>query len=201
MAIFRVPFNITFPGAGSPGANIFHIRTAISTAPEELLEANALVSYIRTLYTNAANYMPTGTTITLGTVSEEGTQREIVPTFSAVTGSGTGSSMQALALVITWRTTVAARRGRGRTFIGPLATATVQADGTPADTFRATMATAAAGLVSSSMAYGNGAIGVWGYAGAKGSGTPRDPNDPRVFRDFTGSNVRDLFGVLRSRRD
>jgi len=201
MAIFRVPFNITFPGAGSPGANIFHIRTAISTAPEELLEATALIGYIRTLYTNMANYMPTGTTVTLGTVSEEGTQREIVPTFAAVTGSGTGSMMQALALVVTWRASIAARRGRGRTFLGPLATSTVQSDGTPVDSFRTAMTTAASGLVTSSMAYGNGAIGVWGYSTAKAPGAPRDPNDARVFRDFTGSTVRDLFGILRSRRD
>jgi hypothetical protein len=62
---------------------------------------------------------------------------------------------------------------------------------------------AATALVTSSTAYANGAVGVWGYQGAKtpGKENPRDPNDPRVFRDYVGSSVRDLFGSLRSRRD
>lgn len=201
MAIFRVPFNIAFLGAGSPGANIWHIRTATLTQSGELNEANALIGYIRSFYTTAATYLPTTCTVSLGTVTEEETQREISPTFANVAGLGSGAMMQALAIVVTWKTTIAARRGRGRTFVGPLATVVVQSDGTIVDSVRTSILGAANALVTSSLAYGNGAVGVYGYASAKSQGVPRDPNDPRVFRDFTGATVRDLFGVLRSRRD
>jgi hypothetical protein len=132
---------------------------------------------------------------------EEETSTEYVLTFAPVSGSGTGSAPQALALVVTWRTEVAARRGRGRTFVGPLAPAVVATDGTPADTARSTLATAAAALVSSSQGFANGAIGVWGYQSAYTGEGDRPPGQPRVLRDFTGSTIRDLFGILRSRRD
>lgn len=201
MAIFRVPFNIVFVGAGSPGANIWHIRTIDPSPTTELNQANTLIGYIHTFYVALLAYFPNGTTISLGTVTEEGTQREIVPTFAPVLGTGTGNSPQALCAVVTWRTSIAARRGRGRTFVGPLNTGTVQSDGTLNDTFRANVIAAASALVSSSTAYGNGAVGVYGYSSAKLKGSPRDPNDPRVLRDYVGSTVRDLFGILRSRRD
>jgi hypothetical protein len=203
MAIFRVPFLITFPGAGSPGANIWHIRTADPGFTTELMQANQLIGYLRTFYNSLSAYYPTTTVITVGTVTEEGTAREIIPTMTPVSGGGTGSMMQALALVATWKTTIAARRGRGRTFIGPLSTGAVQNDGTPDNTFLNTARTAAAALVVASAGYGNGAVGVYGYNSAKtpGKNNPRDPSDAKVFRDITGYNIRDLFGVLRSRRD
>jgi hypothetical protein len=203
MAIFRVPINLVFPGAGSPGVNVWHIRTTDAGFATELSQANSLIGYIRSFYDAGKTYLPTATSCTLGTVTEEGTAREIVPTMAAVNGLGTSSAPQALALVVTWRTALAARRGRGRTFFGPLTPAACQTDGTPDNTFRNTMVTAAAALVTSSIAFGNGAVGVYGYQNAKLSGKEnlRDPNDPKIFRDFTGSGIRDLFGILRSRRD
>ena len=203
MTIFRCPVNITFPGAGSPGANIWHFRTTGSIGSVENSQANALVGYLRTFYQSLNTLMPATTSITLGTVTEVTTAREITPTFAAVTGSGTGSAMQALSVVVTWKTSIAARRGRGRTFLGPWATAIVQSDGTINDTSLTTIRASAAALVSSSLADGNGAIGVWGYDAAKlpGKANVRNPADARIFRDFTSYQVRDLFGVLRSRRD
>jgi len=173
---------------------VWHIRTSGATLGTELSEASALIGYIRT-------YFPSTTTLTLGTVVEEGTSREIIPTMASLSGSGTGSAPQALALVVTWRTTIAARRGRGRTFVGPLPTNAIQSDGTPSVSLLSTVGTAAAALSASSTALGAGAIGVWGYSAAKAPGTVRDPADAKVFRDFTGYGIRDLFGVLRSRRD
>jgi hypothetical protein len=203
MAIFRVPINITFPGAGSPGANIWHIRTATPALSTELTEANTLIGYIRTFYNYNVAHFPATTVISLGTVTEEETSREITPTMATVTGVGTGSAPQLLAVVVTWRTTVASRRGRGRTFLGPLATADMQNDGTPSSTLMTDVNSSAASLVTSSLAMGSGAIGVYGYRDAKlpGKANLRNPSDPRIFRDVTGKQVRDLFGSLRSRRD
>jgi hypothetical protein len=203
MTILRVPINIAFPGAGSPGANIWHIRTADNVPATELSQANTLIGYIRQFYFSNVTEFPATTVFSIGTVTEEETSREISPTFATVTGTGVGSAPQALAMVVTWRTEIAARRGRGRTFVGPLSTATIQSDGTPSTSSRNAIVAAAAALVTSSMGFANGAIGVYGYQNAKtgGPGEPRDPEDPKLFRDFTGSAVRDLFGVLRSRRD
>lgn len=201
MAIFRVPINISFPGAGSPGANIWHIRTPGPLVGDELTQANALIAIIHTFYTDLLAYFPNTTAITLGTVVEEETQREISPTFAQVTGTGTGSSPQALALVVTWKTSIAARRGRGRTFVGPLNTGAVESNGTPNETFRANALLAAQNLVNSSVAYLNGAIGVYGYQDAWTEPGPRPAGQPRILRDFTGRSIRDLFGILRSRRD
>lgn len=201
MAIFRVPIVLTFPGAGSPGANIWHIRTVDPSFATELTQANTLIGYIRTLYAATAAYFPNGWTAQLGTVVEEGSQREIVPTMASVAGSGSGSSPQMLAIVCTWKTTIAARRGRGRTFLGPLATAATQTDGTITDSVRTSFNTYTQGLVDSSVAFGNGAVGVWGYENPWTGTGPRPAGQPRVFRDFTGRNIRDVFGILRSRRD
>jgi hypothetical protein len=203
MAIFRVPVNIVFPGAGSPGANIWHIRTSSLVPATELSQANSLIGYIRTFYNSLTALQPTGVVYTLGTVTDVTSSREIVPTMTAVSAIGTGSIAQALAVVVTWRTSIAARRGRGRTFVGPLATAVQQSDGTITNANLTTIQNSAAALVSSSLLDGNGAIGVYGYDAAKpaGKANPRNPADAKIFRDFTGSQVRDLFGVLRSRRD
>lgn len=203
MGIFRVPFPIVFPGAGSPGVNVWHIQTNTASGGSELAEANVLVGYLHTFYDSIKSYYPTGTTITLGTVTEETTEREIVPSFAPVAGIGTSSAPQMLALVITWKSAIAARRGRGRTFVGPLSTASVQTDGTPVDAVRSAIAAAANALVASSILRTSGAIGVWGYQNAKtpGKANPRNPADAKIFRDYTGYATRDLFGVLRSRRD
>jgi len=203
MAIFRVPILLTFPGAGSPGVNVWHIRTVDPVLVTELSQANTLIGYIRTFYNYNIAHYPSTTTITLGTVTEEISSREIVPTMATVTGVGTGSAPQALSVVVTWRTTLASRRGRGRTFLGPHVTADIQSDGTPSTTLITDVNTSAAALVTSSLAYGNGAIGVYGYKDAKPAGkeNPRNPADEKIFRDVVGKNVRDLFGVLRSRRD
>lgn len=204
MPIFRVPINITFPGAGSPGVNVWHIRTvADPLAAGELSQANAIIAFIRTFYNTILAHYPATTNLSLGTVTEEGTSREIVPTMASLTGTGVGSAPQALALVVTWRTSIAARRGRGRTFLGPHVTADIQSDGTPSSSLVSDVNSASATLISSSMGFGNGAVGVWGYSAAKtpGKQNPRNPADAREFRDYTGRAVRDLFGVLRSRRD
>jgi hypothetical protein len=203
MAIFRVPINFTHLGAGSPSANIWHIRTSTVNTATELSEANTLVGYIRTFYNSCLGLLPPTWVATLGTVVSETDQREIIPTMASLTGLGTGSAPQALAIVVGWRTTIAARRGRGRTFLGPVASGVMQTDGTVTDANLTTVRTAAAALISSSTAFGNGAVGVWGYENAKlpGKENLRNPADGKIFRDFVGVQVRDLFGVLRSRRD
>lgn len=204
MTIWRVPINIAYPGTGGPGVNVWHIRTvADPLATGELTQVNGLLGFIRTFYNTIGSWYPATTVISLGTVTTVDTSREVAGTFAGVTGTGTGSAPQLLAQVVTWKTTIAARRGRGRTFLGPLATSAMQNDGTPAAALLSDVGAAATALISSSTGFGNGAVGVWGYDTAKlpGKENVRPTNDARVFRDFTGYKLRDLFGSLRSRRD
>jgi hypothetical protein len=204
MTVWRVPINIAYPGTGGPGVNVWHIRTIeLGPGTTETGQVNALLGYIRTFYNTIGSWYPATTVLSLGTVTAVDSSREIAGTFAGVTGTGTGSAPQLLALVNTWKTTIAARRGRGRTFLGPLCTAAMQNDGTPAAALLSDVAAASSALLTSSLGYGNGAIGVYGYDQPKlaGKANLRDPTDAKVFRDITGYKARDLFASLRSRRD
>lgn len=204
MAIFRVPINIAYPGTGGPGVNVWHCRTA-GTAIDATTtgQLNALLGFLRTFYNTIGSWYPATTTITLGTCTTVDTQAEAAGTFATVTGTGTGSAPQLLANVVTWKTSVAARRGRGRTFLGPLCTSAMQADGTPAAALQSDVSAAATALVSASVSFGNGAWGIYGYDVAKlaGKANLRNPADGKVLRDIVGFKQRDLFASLRSRRD
>lgn len=201
MTIYRVPVNITYTGAGSPGVNVWHIRSTdpwLSTPAQ--LQAN--VTVIRTFYDALKALFPSTVVFTLGTVTDVETQEEAVPTFASVTGTGAvGYAPQALAIVVTWKTVIAARRGRGRTFLGPMSSGTMQTDGSVTDANLTTIRTAATALVTSSLGYANGAIGVWGVTAPRTDPAIKYKDLPHTFRDVTSATVRDIFGVLRSRRD
>lgn len=202
MAIYRVPVNIAYTGAGSPGVNVWHVRStgSFATNPSDL---QGMVTAIRTFYNSLVAYFPTTQSFTLGTVTDVETDEEAVPTWATVTGTTAGGYLpQANCIVVTWKTTVAARRGRGRTFVGPLISTIAQTDGTIVDASRTAFLGAANTLVSTSTAYANGAVGVWGLQNSRAAGdtTPYDQL-PHVLRDVTGASIRDLFGIMRSRRD
>jgi hypothetical protein len=77
----------------------------------------------------------------------------------------------------------------------------MQTDGSITDSYRTIVLNASNTLVSSSAAFGNGAIGVYGLSQPTAvSGIP-PASAPHQLRDVTGSAVRDVFGFLRSRRD
>jgi hypothetical protein len=93
-----------------------------------------------------------------------------------------------------WRTTLAARRGRGRTFLGPLNVDAGSTDGTPSPGALSTINSAAAALIATSSETNDWAFAVYGQQSSGISGV-------KVARDITAQNVRDVFAVLRSRRD
>jgi hypothetical protein len=115
------------------------------------------------------------------------------PTFEAVDGftlgpvAGTSTLAPVLQAVVGWRTTSATRSGRGRTFVGPLAVAASDADGTPAAGFLTALQNGAQAIVAHNDGVDTGAVGVW------------SPTQ-NLFRDITGFRIRDVFAVLRSRR-
>lgn len=201
MAIYRVPINIAFTGPGSPGVNVWHVRTdgGFDAGSAQL---QGCIDLIREFYDDVNFLMAQGNVFTLGTVTEEGTGNEASPTWTSLSGGGTaGSAPQMLCVVVTWKTSIAARRGRGRTFLGPLASHVVQSDGSITDAQATTVRTAAGALVTASEGFANGAVAIWGLENAATGENPDYPNLPHVARDITGHKVGDQFGVLRSRRD
>jgi len=110
--------NNSFTG---PGYNI--LAAGFSSSPTEIT-LNALVDAIRDFYTSIAGIYTNGTTITAGErviVDPDTTKFLSSATPLLVLGTSTNDPLPAqVACVVSWRTTVAARWGRGRTYIGPL---------------------------------------------------------------------------------
>ena len=101
---------------------------------------------------------------------------------------GTSFAPAPTAMVVTWRTQSATRSGRGRTFLGPLASSALQTDGTLSGSLVATVQDACDDLVAWNSVGTNGSFAV--YSRTNG-----------VARDITASKARDYVAVLRSRRD
>jgi hypothetical protein len=211
MAILRIPVNITWSGSGSPGVNVFHGRV---NDPINLTDAQGLVDAIRAFYVSLSSMTGMGSgglhggsaIATLGDVVDVESREMANVTMSPVTlAGGAGMAPAPVMAVVGWRTSSATRRGRGRTFIGPLNPGAVSTDGTLADSAVTGLRTAAQALVDASEGLTSAALGIYGLQSPApdnidpGSEAYRDL--PRVLRDITGVRVRDSCAVLRSRRD
>lgn len=191
MATFRYAVNLTWTGAsGSPGVNVWHGRTTGGLPGSS--EISGLSDMIEEFYTAIAGLYPGQVTITSpefasGVGDDEGDQAS-VPAWS-VAGTGAASFLPpASCMLVDWRTNSGGRRGRGRTFLGPLSDDTIENNGTPAEGGRTIVQLAADDLIESSDSFGNGAWGVYSRV-------------DNVIRDFTSASCPNLFAVLRSRRD
>lgn len=189
MPTYRADIGIVWDGGGSPGVNTWHFRNddeVLNTSIQEVIDAIAL------FYEQARNLLHESVRVTC--------PNEIIkdpygsPEFQAVDGwtkpgTGVGSLLPpATQVVVGWRTTSATRSGRGRTFVGPLSADCLEANGTPASNKLGFLQDAANQLVSDSQGWNQAAIGV--YSAKQG-----------VLRDIQSARVRDVFAVLRSRRD
>jgi hypothetical protein len=199
MAIVRIPVEIVIPGVPSACVNVWHARveTAGDLEGGGVEPFNGPLGALHTFYTAIKNLYPTAGTITIPEQVVEVSTQEIMGTSDPIPVIGTtGSFMTSpgLAITVGWQTSIAARRGRGRTFIGPLKAGAVQDDGTVHETDKATLTTALTNLLNESKALNGWALGVWGQESAN------NPT-PKVLRDFQGFTVAQKFAHLRSRRD
>lgn len=204
MAVFRVPITLTWSGVGSPGVNVWHVRCVDgpgSTVQDELQSA---VGAIHTFYDSIKSYLAQTTVVTLGDIVKMDDSTSWTAGFTQINSTASaGQAAPMLCTVIGWRTSVAARRGMGRTFIGPLASAYVDTTGTPSASMITGIGTAAQTLITASLGSVNGwAIGVWGLVNPAPPGTPPAGylGLPREHRDIIAYKIKDKFGVLRSRR-
>jgi hypothetical protein len=204
MSIWRFPVTVTAPFAGKCN-NTFHIRTGhlITT---EAVALQAAADALRTWYTAVLSCFEPGTTIAAdGGVNVEDQSDQSVTWATITNGGGTVSTAPVLAICTSWKTASRSRRGRGRTFLGPLDAGCVQNDGT-IDPAKLTLVKAAnTVLVNASLVDNDWAIGVYGLENPAPKPPPGQPpvdpsTLPHVLRDFTGHAVQDKFAVMRSRR-
>lgn len=204
MPVFRVPANITWTGPGSPGVNVWSIRTAEASVVVDELEL--ALDALEAFYTAIKTQYPTGTVITLGPdiVDRESAEDQSRPQRQVFSGTTSGKAPAAVQVCVSWRTSLRARRGMGRTFIGPLVQdLSSSSDGTPTSTMITAVSTAAQGLLTASDNATGWAVGVWGLEspGSYDGNGNLIPGQPHVHRDITAFKIRDQFAVLRSRRD
>jgi hypothetical protein len=185
---FRAVVEINSGFLGGIGTNTWHGRTA---AQPELALA-ALGAMLEDFYLGVFSYMATPITLNFsgiwqGVGPDQGEVLETAP-WNVADGGTRAPLPPAIAQVVTWRTALASRSGRGRTFLGPMAAGTLQNNGTPTEESRAAIQTAATALIAASDGLGDGAFGVWS-------------STDQIFRDFRTASVPNEYAVLRSRRD
>ncbi len=191
MAIARMPVNISWGyGTGSPGANIWHLRTT-GDFPSDT-EAQGLSEIVEGFYSALANLFHVSWRARFdGEISGLGTDTGATQTIDPweVLGGQAGEVLPTSnQIVVGWRSSTGGRRGRGRTFLGPLHAGVLAADSLPTTDAIDDVQAAADALVSASTGFTNGALGVYSRT-------------DDLVRDFTSATVRREFAVLRTRRD
>lgn len=192
MPVYRATVDLRFAAGAGRGTNTWTLRTLSPGTQTDYIQS--LMEIVRAFYEDVQALFPTNSTFAWdGSVTELGTATPaLLPSATpwSLAGSGAASSYApAPAMVcVTWKSSLATRRGRGRTFLGPLSPGTFGTDGTIQDGNLDAVRDAAATLVSSSLNDLNGGgLAVWSDV-------------DNIARDFIASSVRDQTAVLRSRR-
>ena len=191
MPVYKMPVRLTYGTGSTRGTNTFHFRT--TGAAVDQVQIDALVNLVSQFYLAVAGLWGSDSrAIFDGALTEVGTATPTagvasVPFNRQGTAIGVTPGPAGVGACITWRSTLATRSGRGRTFIVPLYTNAYESNGTLAAGALTTLQNAATAMVNSSKSLGNGAIGVWG-------GTP-----PQL-RDVVAATVTDKVAWLSSRR-
>lgn len=193
MPVLRCPVELKNTALPSSAYNIWHIRTTTAG-----MDPGPALAALSTWYTALKAYLATGTSVVFPTALvdvDTDTEQTIASVPATIAGTGTNAAAPGLAVTFSWKTTVRARRGRGRTFFGPLAQATGGSDGRLSGPFLTTATAATNALVADSAGNTNGwAIGVYGQQ-------TQGILEPKVLRDITSYSIGPKFAHLRTRRD
>jgi hypothetical protein len=200
MAIYRMPVLIQGPAAGGPYINVWHFR--VSSTPVVDGSLNTVTGQIRAFYQALTQTVPNvgpilapNMNVTAEFATNVETQEQFAVSWTPLSTGTFGTwAPTRLAMAVQWKTSIAARRARGRTFVGPLQNAVVDTLGTPKAPVVTALKAAADALVNSSLLDDLSAVGVWGLQTPGGG-----PDSPHVIRDITGSSVKTKFATLRTR--
>lgn len=200
MPILRLPVTTTSAAAGKT-VNVWHIRT-VENSPVGDAALGSAVTALRAFYQSIIDQFPPGNTITADFAVDVETKEDHAVTWATQTGAGiTGTAPPHLAICVNWTTGTRARRARGRTFLGPMGAATLEANGTVGDGTLTKIRTACTALRDASLVDNGWALSVWGLqtqAPYKYQGKYSDL--PHVGRDVVGFKINDQWAVMRSRR-
>lgn len=199
MSIFRATVAVTWGSGGGPGANVWHFRTETPGSGEQ---RQACVDVLSSFYDGIGHdsdggglIFQDGMTFSMTEVVDVDTDEAYPVAFTTTTISGGSDPLpNATQIVLGWQTSIAARRGRGRTFLGPLGTAVLDSNGQVKASQRTKILSHANTLVTASEGITAAALGIYGRQAA------HSPS-PKVLRDITGVKMGTQFAVLRSRRD
>jgi len=206
VAVWRLNVYGDFSNGAGRCINTWHVRTG-NLIPTEQAAINSAASALRSFYGTVANLCPSLPAATwrcdFAVNVQDQTDLPVSQTSFAPVATAGGAiwAPPHLAICVSWKTSIRARRGRGRSFLGPLTGGQMQSDGTVLDASLTTLTTAATTLVNASLTDNDWALGVWGLENPAPPGFGGDYNDlPHVIRDFTGFSMQDKFAVMRSRR-
>lgn len=188
MGTWRTTVRTDYAAPGGPGYNTFHFRDDADGGLEDALQVAG--DRLRLAYENLQTVMPSTTRWSWDGIWDEVREdRRVANTGWTIAGvtSATQLMPSATAIVVGWTTGTRSRSGRGRTFLSGLPQ-TAGTDGTPAPAFLTQVGLFGEDITDFNQTVGNGAFCVF------------SPTQD-LSRDITGSAVRDVFAVLRSRRD
>lgn len=193
MPVYRVPVELASQKLPSSAWNIWHVRTVADPG-----DVGPALDALADFYTAVGGHLGASAVVKFPLSVVEvftDTEAEIASVPADIPVTAAEMEAQGLTLPITWKTSLRARRGTGRTFLGPMnQNQTTSLTGWPSDLLRADVATAATALVAASTAGSGWSLCVLGQEN-KGVSTPK------VARDIIGFKVATKWGFLRSRRD
>lgn len=189
MPVFRTTVRLAFSAGVGGGTNTWHFRTNGALNSGQLAEVRSalLAFYTAVMPQVPASYSATWDGYVAEIATGSPTVQELGAPFTANGSGGANYGPAASMACVTWRSTLANRRGRGRTFVGPLSVTAIQGDGTLATATLTALRGAATTLVNTSASANGWGMGVWSEADS-------------VLRDFVAATVTDEVAVLRSRR-
>lgn len=204
MAIYRIPVKLEWQGSpGGPGVNVWHCRVGSLGDPSNdalIGQVDGPLAALDDYYRDQLGNFGHGVVITVGDgiteISNPEAPRGVEVTAPTMAATSTTGMPPLLAICISWKTSLARRAGRGRTFLGPVSTSPADTnDGTLLDAALVDIKNRAQQLVDLSTSANGWAFGVYGKS------QPGDALSGKVLRDFTGVSVSDKWAYLSSRRD
>jgi len=189
--VYRMTIKTRFPGGSGEGTNTWHFRTTDAPVFGAPSPADIVKGFYQTLQSNVGStyfWSWDGSLQEVLTAAPELVAVQSGWSLQGSAGGSTDSGPAGVGLCVTWRTTAATKSGRGRTFIAPVPIGWFESNGTIAESILGTIRTAAAQVVSSSIADGNGGICVVSQKEA-------------IARDVIGSTINDQVAYLSSRRN
>lgn len=197
MPVLRYAVQMSNHEGSPPSTNVFHIRTTDpNDNPFGAQQRKDAVASLQSMYAGLAPNLSGGMILTFPdlAIDVETNQFVDVETPGNLTVAGTARQPSVLSVCVNWATSDRSRRGRGRTFFGPLGASSVDADGNPAVVMLDRFVTVCEAFISRSLTDNGWAFGVYGQQAPGVAGA-------KVLRDLTGMSVnRKQFSVMTSRR-